>query len=87
MCGSVLGIGAGPSPETPGCAPASARLEQDTLAHATLRERCVQDCVGEAKVAPLGDFGDPRARTCMHWVSDMYGHEPPFWHRKGEALI
>ena len=22
------------------------------------------------KVVPLGDFGDPRARACMHWVSD-----------------
>ena len=30
------------------------------------RTPCVQDCVGEAKVAPLGDFGDPRARACMH---------------------
>ena len=39
-----------------------------------------QGTVWEAKVARLGGFGDPRARACMHWVSDMYGHESRFWH-------
>ena len=34
-------------------------------------------CGREAKVVPLGDLGDPRARACMHWVSDC---------RKGEIV-
>ena len=34
-------------------------------------------CGREAKVVPLGDLGDPRARACMHRVSDC---------RKGEIV-
>ena len=38
-------------------------------------------CGREAKVVPLGDFGDPRARACMHWVSDCRKGEMWTWVR------